>query len=293
MKNKLLEAFFLITLVFFIGYAFGMSYIAIIISIVMSLISFWLSERVVSSELKAKMLTHIAVGTSFGFSWGIYASYVSTVASVSIAAFFIALSGRLERENEEIDLKGIILAGLALGITYGFSISGLALYFSGFIYSMQIFGGIIVFTFILTAIGILIGKFLKPRLELYKQFFPYLSVMKDAAIAFAVGYLFIGILFALFYACDWRFNNGNTLKLPDNQSTATFFDFVYFSFITIATVGYGDALPISTVSRTLVIIEVIIGIGWITIVFAAVTAYLQKPFAEIILQHKSNKSLGI
>lgn len=114
--------------------------------------------------------------------------------------------------------------------------------------------------------------------------------MKDAAIAFAVGYLFIGILFAIFYACDWRFSGGNTLKLPDEHSPAIFFDFVYFSFVTIATVGYGDILPLSKVSRILVIAEVIIGIGWITVVFAAITAYLQKPFSEIILNHRQFQS---
>ena len=291
MKVKIfLEILLLIIVVFLIGYAFGMPIIAITLSIAMSLLSLWVSSRFVPSQLKVKFLTHVAVGTSFGFSWGVYENYFSIVASVSIAAFFMALTGRLERDNEEIDLKGSIIAGLATGVMYGSAISGLASRFSGFSYAVRLFFGIVFFTLILTMIGISIGKFLKPKIALYKQFIPYLSVMKDAVIAFAIGYLLIGIFFAVLYACDWRFNNGNTLKLPENQITVSFLDFLYFSFITIATLGYGDLLPVSAVSRILVIVELIIGIGWITVVFAAITAYLQKPFSEIILKSKSKIS---
>lgn len=286
MKSKFFEIILLAVTVFIIGYAFGLNFLPIISSVVMAIISYWVSERFVPPQLKTGFLSHIAVGLSFGFSWGIYDNYFSTVASVSLAAFFMALSGRLDREGEEIDLKGSLTAGFTLGLSYAGAISGLATILSGFWYSIQLFAGIFIATLILTILGVIVGKFLKPRIKLYRQFLPYLSVMKDAAIAFAVGYLFIGTLFAVFYACDWRFSGGNTLKLPDEHSPATFFDFVYFSFVTIATVGYGDILPLSKVSRILVIAEVIVGIGWITVVFAAITAYLQKPFSEIILNHR-------
>lgn len=285
-KSKFFEIISLAVTVFIIGYAFGLNFTPIFSSVVMALLSCWISERFVNPLLKTGFLSHVSVGLSFGFSWGIYDNYFSTVASVSLAAFFMAVGGRLDREGEVIDLKGTILAGAALGLSYASAISSLASFFSGYGYSAQLFAGIFIATLILTILGVMVGKFLKPRIKLYRQFLPYLSVMKDAAIAFAVGYLFIGILFAVFYACDWRFSGGNTLKLPDERSPATFFDFVYFSFVTIATVGYGDILPLSKFSRILVVAEVIIGIGWITVVFAAITAYLQKPFSEIILNHR-------
>lgn len=276
----------MITTVFILGYAFGLDILPIVLSVVMSLVSYWCSERLVPPQLKVGVLSNIAVGASFGFSWGVYENYIATVASSSLAAFSMAMSGRLERDEEQVNLRGGIRAGTMMGLWYGAVISNFASYFSGFIYGLKLFIGISVFTFLLTTLGVMIGKYLKPKIKLYRQFMPYLSVMKDAAVAFAVGYFIIGIVFALFYACDWRFSGGNTLKLPDNQSPATFFDFIYFSFVTIATVGYGDILPVSKISRFLVVSEVIIGIGWITVVFAAITAYLQKPFSEIILERR-------
>lgn len=161
MKSKFFEITFSAATVFIIGYAFGLNFFPIISSVVMALISYWVSERFVHPQLKTGFLSHIAVGLSFGFSWGIYDSYFSTIASVSLAAFFMALSGRLDREGEEIDLKGSTIAGLTLGSSYGLAISGLASILSGFWYSIQLFVGIFISTLILTILGVMVGKFFK------------------------------------------------------------------------------------------------------------------------------------
>lgn len=51
--------------------------------------------------------------------------------------------------------------------------------------------------------------------------------------------------------------------------------------VTIVTLGYGDIIPKSEIARSLVIIESIVGIGWITVIFAAVLAHLQPRFSVI------------
>ncbi len=66
--------------------------------------------------------------------------------------------------------------------------------------------------------------------------------------------------------------------LPQNPN---FWQFFYFSFVTLATLGYGDITPKSDLVKGLVIIEVVLGVGWVTVIFAAVIAHLQSKFSEI------------
>jgi voltage-gated potassium channel len=49
---------------------------------------------------------------------------------------------------------------------------------------------------------------------------------------------------------------------------------VYFSVVTIATVGYGDIVPVSSLARWVVIAEIIIGIGYTIYVFSALLTLL-------------------
>ena len=49
------------------------------------------------------------------------------------------------------------------------------------------------------------------------------------------------------------------------------FDAVYFSFVTIATLGYGDIHPVSTLAKSVVILEIIVGVWFfVTIIPVAV-----------------------
>jgi ion channel len=71
-------------------------------------------------------------------------------------------------------------------------------------------------------------------------------------------------------------------------------EFFYFSVVTIATLGYGDITPASGIARALVSTEVALGVGWITIVFAAVMSHLQPRFAEIAKQqHRGRVEPGM
>ena len=82
-------------------------------------------------------------------------------------------------------------------------------------------------------------------------------------------YLLTGIIWALLYGLievliEGSFS-GNLLNLGGSR----FWDLIYFSFVTLTTLGYGDILPMNTYARTLAYIEAIVGQFYIAILVAS------------------------
>lgn len=50
-----------------------------------------------------------------------------------------------------------------------------------------------------------------------------------------------------------------------HPSSIPYFDLFYFSFVTITTVGYGDIKPALWISKTLVVTEILFGIGFVVL----------------------------
>ena len=129
------------------------------------------------------------------------------------------------------------------------------------------------------AAGPYVGHRLKSWLLVFPALWPYLREMLAPLSGVAFGYLALIFLFAAFYGAAWRTNpccafNG----FPQDPS---FTDFLYFSLVTIATLGSGDITPSSDVTKWLIFAEVIAGFSWITVVFAAVIAHLSPRFTKI------------
>jgi len=67
------------------------------------------------------------------------------------------------------------------------------------------------------------------------------------------GLILIFSFAAVFYSLSRLHPNTFSSKL-------TILDSIYFSFITIATVGYGDINPVSNTAKVLVILEILLGL---------------------------------
>jgi len=75
------------------------------------------------------------------------------------------------------------------------------------------------------------------------------------------GYMLIGNLWAdLFQFLYFQVPGSIQLTASDADSVIRPATFVYFSFTTLTTTGFGDILPTHTITRTLVIIEQLIGV---------------------------------
>lgn len=93
-------------------------------------------------------------------------------------------------------------------------------------------------------------------------------------------YLLIGIIGAyLFMLIEMTFPNSISNLELENIGNPT--KYIYFSFVTLSTLGYGDILPISTPAQTLAIILSTFGPLYLTIVVALlVSRYDQQKYTE-------------
>jgi hypothetical protein len=88
--------------------------------------------------------------------------------------------------------------------------------------------------------------------------------------AFVSGYILTATWFARWFWLIWRADpRAFTGQLGD---APTFADFFYLSIVTIATLGYGDIVPVSGVARAAVTMEVLVGVLWTTLVLAGIVA---------------------
>jgi hypothetical protein len=82
-------------------------------------------------------------------------------------------------------------------------------------------------------------------------------------------YLIVALLFAQLYLLllEWNpasFNLDASARTPSQLHS----DLVYFSLITLATVGYGDILPVTEIARTFAVFEATVGQFYIAVVVA-------------------------
>jgi len=76
-----------------------------------------------------------------------------------------------------------------------------------------------------------------------------------------VAYMLLGDLWAIMYQFFY-INVPGTLQVPEiySQAGVPSSVFLYFSFTTLTTTGYGEILPIHAITRTLSVIEQLIGV---------------------------------
>jgi voltage-gated potassium channel len=100
-------------------------------------------------------------------------------------------------------------------------------------------------------------------------------VTGDVLAGALAAYIMAGLAFAVLYGVIGR-------QTPDAFQTiralpASFPDLVYFSFVTLLTIGFGDVAPVAPLARAFVLFEGIFSVVFTTIVMASLMAgYLQQ-----------------
>jgi hypothetical protein len=88
----------------------------------------------------------------------------------------------------------------------------------------------------------------------------------DRIFGAVVLYFLIGLISALAYTGLYSQDSGAFSKLPTENGG--FFDLLYFSFVTLTTLGYGDITPVARAALSLAMLEALVGQLYPTIIIA-------------------------
>lgn len=101
----------------------------------------------------------------------------------------------------------------------------------------------------------------------------------DSIFGALCGYLLLGVAFALTYAMLYTdnpdsFQLGAQLAPQMTQADYSRHIFIYYSFVTLTTVGYGDVIPLSIPARTLSWVEAMTGQLYLAVLVAGLISSL-------------------
>lgn len=113
------------------------------------------------------------------------------------------------------------------------------------------------------------------------------TVTMDAIFGAICAYLLFGLAWALSY---WSIHtvSPNAFSFPAGQNASgsglplrgDFSQFVYYSFVTMSTLGYGDITPLGRMPRTLSWMQAVIGQFYVAVVIAWLVSALPRPGNE-------------
>jgi hypothetical protein len=96
------------------------------------------------------------------------------------------------------------------------------------------------------------------------------EVTRDVVMGAVCAYFLVGILWAYVYSFLEGASPGS-FSLPKDL-TGSPGHFIYYSFITLTTVGYGDVVPISNPARSLAVLEAMVGQMYLAVTMARLVA---------------------
>ena len=124
---------------------------------------------------------------------------------------------------------------------------------------MVFLGAMFIIGVIVLAVSRDVATFLVDAGLLFDEFFTRVSQLLVPAFAFLSFYSVLVILFASVYRIMSQYSFEPHFYVGNTPRALSFSESIYFSIVTISTVGYGDILPHSSLARVLASLEVICG----------------------------------
>ena len=125
---------------------------------------------------------------------------------------------------------------------------------------------------IVLLVSVEVCSFLLQTSLLFEWFFQRMKVLLVPAVSFLIFYTLIVIVFACLYRILDLVSPHNFL-IAGEAATISFGDSLYFSMITLSTVGYGDIVPNSPLLQVLVTIQIVSGVLLMLFGFAEFISY--------------------
>jgi voltage-gated potassium channel len=121
--------------------------------------------------------------------------------------------------------------------------------------------------------------FLGAAALIVRSLFGRREVSFDSILGAVCGYIFLGVGWAVGYAIVETFSPGSfsfgpTIVTPGKHPPMLPQVLIYYSFITLTTVGYGDITPASPAARSLAWMEAITGQFYLAVIVAALVTLI-------------------
>ncbi len=111
---------------------------------------------------------------------------------------------------------------------------------------------------------------------LFDAFFSRIAEMAMPAFAFFTFYSLTVIVFAAIYRIIDRYSSAHHFFVNGEPKSLGFPESLYFSIVTLSTVGYGDITPQSDVIRVIIAIEIVLGVMLMLFGFYEIMTYARE-----------------
>jgi hypothetical protein len=98
------------------------------------------------------------------------------------------------------------------------------------------------------------------------------TVTADVIAGALASYMLVGLTWAFAYGLLETVRPGSIHGLAEGGATLDFPSLLYFSYITLLTIGYGDITPLSATARMMTVVEGLLGMAFTTVVLAVLVA---------------------
>jgi hypothetical protein len=107
----------------------------------------------------------------------------------------------------------------------------------------------------------------------------------DSIFGALSAYLLFGLAWGLSYWAIYAVSP-ESFRFPDHNAPldgtepariGEFSQFIYYSFVTMSTLGYGDITPVGRISRTLTWVQAVTGLFYVAVVIAWLVSALPRP----------------
>jgi hypothetical protein len=163
-----------------------------------------------------------------------------------------------------LSLKG---AGRTFGVAMIFAVAGIILNLAAI--------GSSAYWLDLTAFYSIIGFLLIAIFYSFKRVATDVDISTNRIVGAIAVYLLLGVLWAIGYTLV-ELSSPNSISGFENSNTGHWdSEWLYFSFVTLTTLGYGDIAPVSATARALAYMQAVFGQLYIAILVAGlVSAYI-------------------
>jgi voltage-gated potassium channel len=143
-----------------------------------------------------------------------------------------------------------------------------------FLIDMAIIGAVIFF------VASEVASFLIDTGLLFESFFERVAMLAIPSFAFLTFYSLNVIVFAAIYRIADRLTAAPLFQINGEPVEISFVDAIYFSVISVSTVGYGDVIPLGDAVRVIASIQIVFGVLLLLFGFHGIMQYSRERYEE-------------